>query len=95
MRFGTGAQIEWQRTISGSCESRCIFCGFGVLVGLLLFITQQNQTRNQLGDAGAIGLGQGLASNGSLQELYLVSFFCSVCCFGEFLVVVTLVAGLE
>jgi hypothetical protein len=94
-RFGTGAQIECQRAISGSCESRFIFCGFGVLAGLLSFITQENQTRNQLGDAGAIELGQGLESNGSLQELYLVSCFCSVCCFGGFLVVVTLVAGLE
>ena len=66
-----------------------------MLSGLLLVITQENQTRNQLGDAGAIGLGQGLESNGSLQELYIVSCFCAVCYFGGFMLVVTPAAGLE
>lgn len=93
--LGQGLKLNGGVQFLDLVSRAAFFCEFGVLAGLLSFITQENQTRNQLGDAGAIELGQGLESNGSLQELYLVSCFCSVCYFGGFLVVVTLVAGLE
>jgi hypothetical protein len=46
----------------------------------LLVITRGLQEGNQIGDAGACGLGQGLKVNGSLRQLWLVSLFslCSV-----------------
>jgi len=38
-------------------------------------LTRVLQSRNQIGDAGAAGLGEGLRVNSSLQELYLVRLF--------------------
>jgi hypothetical protein len=45
----------------------------------LLAMTLVSQEGNEIGDAGACGLGQGLMANSSLQWLWLVSR-CSICC---------------
>jgi hypothetical protein len=42
-------------------------------VEVLLLVTHVMQDDNEVGDAGAIGLGEGLKSNTSLQTLRLVS----------------------
>jgi hypothetical protein len=42
-------------------------------VEVLLLVTHVMQDDNEVGDAGAIGLGEGLKTNTSLQTLRLVS----------------------
>ena len=59
--------------------SRFLLCSFHLVAQLpfeeLLAMTLDLQTGNQIGDAGACGLGQGLMANRSLQWLNLVSRF--------------------
>jgi len=59
--------------------SRFLLCSVHLVAQLLfeelLAMTLDLQTGNQIGDAGACGLGQGLMANSSLQRLNLVSRF--------------------
>ena len=45
-----------------------------------LIIMRGLQQYNQVGDAGAFGLGEGLKVNSSLQKLYLVSSIANIIC---------------
>jgi hypothetical protein len=48
--------------------------GFGAFLG-----AESLQDRNQIGDAGACSIGEGLKCNSSVQELHLVSCGVKVC----------------
>ena len=55
---------------------------FGLLVsdGFWIFLGAESlQAGNQIGDAGACSIGEGLKCNASVKELYLVSCGVGVC----------------
>ncbi len=75
LRVGRGAENEQQLAGAGTCESICNF----VLRSQVFIFTRDLQCHNEIGDAGACGLGQGLKMNNCLHTFVLVSDseFCS------------------
>ncbi len=68
------SSLQYLSIVSGSlCLSMCL-C---VVAQLIMRGMQQC---NQVGDAGAFGLGEGLKVNSSLQKLYLVSSIANSVC---------------
>ena len=70
----------------GRLKTLALVCNRSVAhYDMFLCVTLGLQGRNHVGNEGACGLGHGLRSNTSLQELYLVCYsafavFVSVCC---------------
>ncbi len=46
---------------------------------LLLVLTHELQDSNEIGDQGAVSIGEGLKVNSSLQELHLVRLVIFIC----------------